>query len=403
MSLPIRALGPDDLDGAWAVLEHAFGGPDAPEDRDVECALADPKRFYGAYDGDRPVATGGSFALDMTIPGGTRPMAGVTWIGVQPTHRRRGLLTSLMGRLLQDLHDAGEPVACLWASEGAIYQRFGYGPAAWHLSLTLPTRAAFTRPVVAGDLRLVEPDRSVLSHVYDVVAARTPGWYSRSPVWWDYRLFDPTSRRSGASPLRAVLADGPNGVEGYALYATKQDWSNGASHGTVHVREVVAIHPETRARLWRYLLDLDLMSTVRSPLTATDEPLLHLLAEPRAATPRLKDNLWVRLVDVPAGLASRCYATGLDVVLDVLDEVCPWNAGRWRLSGDATGATCTPTAAPADLQVRAADLGAGYLGGTTLTARAGAGHLTELTSGSLAAASVAFGWPGPAPFCPMVF
>ena len=404
MTLPIRTLTTDDLTGVWAVLEHAFAGPHASdEDRDVEFALADPARFYGGYDGDHPVASGGSLALSMTVPGGSRPVAGVTWIGVQPTHRRRGLLTSIMGRLIGDLHDRGEAVAALWASEGAIYQRFGFGPAAWDVALAVPSHAAFNRPVAATGLRLVEPDRTDLRAVYDSVAATTGGWHARDDAWWDYRLHDPEGNRSGASPLRCVLADGPTGVEGYALYATRQEWESGRPSGTAHLRELVAVNPEAKARLWRYLLDLDLLQSVRSHITGADEPLLQLLAEPRAAVPRLKDNLWVRLVDVAAALGGRAYAADVDLVLAVEDDACPWNAGRFRLQAGRDGATCESTSEEPDLRVHAADLGAAYLGGTTLLSRAAAGHVTELRDGALVEASAAFSWPGPAPYAPLAW
>jgi predicted acetyltransferase len=401
--LETRTLSADDLDGVWQVLEHAFGGANAPDDRPVEFALVDPKRFYGTYDGDLPVATGGSFALTMTVPGGPRPVAGVTWIGVSPTHRRRGLLTALKRRMLDDLHTAGEPVAALWASEGAIYQRFGYGPAGWNTSLSVPSKSAFNRPVAAGELRLTRPDADTLAPVYEQVAARTLGWSARDPKWWAYRLYDPESRRSGASELLAVLADGPSGVEGYALYSTKKDWSDGMSTSVVNVRELVAIDAETKARLWRYLLDLDLMKTVRAYYAGVDDPLLHLLAEPRAAQAQMMDNLWVRLVDVPTALAARAYATDVDVVLDVVDTFCPWNAGQWQLSGGPGGARCVPTKDAPDLRVTVGDLGAAYLGGSTLIARAAAGHVRELTPGSLAAASLAFGWPAATAYAPLVF
>jgi predicted acetyltransferase len=403
VSLETRTLSADDLDDAWEVLEHAFGGDDNPDNRPVEFALAEPKRFYGTYDGDVAVATGGSFDLTMTIPGGARQVAGVTWIGVSPTHRRRGLLTALKRRMLDDLHAAGEAVAALWASEGAIYQRFGYGPAAWNVALSVPSHAAFNRPVTVGDVRLAAPDAAVLAPVYDDVAARSLGWSARDAKWWDYRLYDPAHNRSGASPLRSVLAHGPSGVDGYALYSTKQEWEGGISSSKVILRELVARTAESRARLWRYLLDLDLMKTVQVPMAGVDDPLLHLLAEPRAAQAKLKDNLWVRLVDVPAALSSRAYATDVAVVLEVEDSFCPWNAGRYRLTAGADGATCEPTKDPADLAVRVGDLGAAYLGGTTLVARAAAGHLTELRPGTLAPASLAFGWPGSAPYAPLVF
>lgn len=398
-----RTLTPDDLEAAWLVLENAFGGPTAPADRDVELGLVDAGRCYATYDGASPVAVAGSFALTMTVPGGPAPVAGVTWVGVAPTHRRRGLLTGLMRRQLDDLRAGGEAVAALWASEGAIYQRFGYGPAAWDAALTLPSKAAFTRPVPTSGLRLAEPDPADLGPVFEQVAARSTGWCTRTRRWWDYRLHDPEQRRSGASPLRVVLADGPGGVAGYALYATKQEWEHGRPSGAVEVRELVGIDPETTAKLWRYLLDLDLMTTVRTHISGPDDPVLHLLAEPRAASARLKDNLWVRLVDVPAALAARRYPTEVDLVLDVTDDFCPWNRGRWHLVGGPTGATCTAAAGPADLELRVADLGAAYLGGTTLAARAGAGHVLEHRAGALAAATLAFGWPGRAPYGPMVF
>lgn len=403
MSLQTRTLSSDDLDAVWEVLERAFGGPNNPDDRAVEFALVDPKRFYGVYDGDAPVATGGSFDLTMTIPGGTRQVAGVTWIGVSPTHRRQGLLTGLKRRMLDDLHAAGEPVAALWASEGAIYQRFGYGPAAWNVALSVPSKAPFNRPVAASGVRLSAPDAAVLAPVYDAVAARSLGWSARDATWWDYRLYDPAHNRSGASPLLSLLADGADGVDGYALYSTKQEWEGGISASTVNVRELVATDGATKARLWRYLLDLDLMKTVNVPFAGVDEPLLHLLAEPRAALARLKDNLWFRLVDVPAALAARRYATDIDAVLEVDDAFCPWNAGRYRLVGSADGATCEPTTDAADLAVHVGDLGAAYLGGTTLVARAAAGHVTELRPGALAMTSHAFSWPALSPYAPLVF
>ena len=206
------------------------------------------------------------------------------------------------------------------------------------------------------------------------------------------------AQAGGYSPLEAVLA-----ADGYVLYATKPEWTPAGPAGTVRVRELVATSPASVAALWRFVLDLDLMATVTAWPCASDNPLLHLLAEPRAAQATLRDNLWVRLVDVPAALAGRRYATPVDVVLEVIDEFCPWNAGRWRLSGGPTGATCTATADPADLTLHVADLGATYLGGSSLVARAQAGGVLERSTGSLAAASTALGWPGPAPYCPNVF
>lgn len=404
MTVSIRRLQPSDVGAAWALLEQAFGGAPQAEDTEVEHGVVDASRFYGAYDGDAPVATAGSFAFTMAVPGTRMPVAGVTWVGVSPTYRRRGLLSQLMRTQLDDLHEEGRTVAALWATEGAIYARYGYGPAAWGMGVTVPRGAAFRRPVTAQALRLVDPSSAGLRDVYERVAATTAGWPARDQAWWRMRLHDPEHARSGAGPLQAVLADGPaGGVDGYALYATEGRWEHSVPAGTVHVREVVAATADAHARLWRHLLDLDLMTTTTARLCAPDDPLLHLLAEPRAARPTLRDSLWVRLVDVAPALAARCYAAPLDVVVEVSDDVCPWNASRWRLSGDRTGAVCTPTSDPADLAVSAGDLGAAYLGGTPLLTRAAAGGVDERTPGALAVTSTAFGPLGRAPWCPLVF
>lgn len=395
----LRPLNPAELPAAFDAIELAFGGDPHPEDCAIEISVMDASRTLAAFDGTTPIATAGWFDLTMTLPGTRAPVAGVTWVSVSPVHRRRGLLRAMMRRQLDEFRADSRPIAALWASEAAIYQRYGYGPATWRYATEVRRGAAFTRQVDAAGLQLEEPSPALLAPAYDAVEATVPGFFTRDDRWWSFRLHDPAHRRGGASPLRCVV----DGAEGYALYATKNDWGPAGSAGTVRVQEVVGRTPEAEARLWRYLLDLDLMATVSAQGISVDSPLLSLLAEPRAATARLGDALWVRLVSVPEALQSRCYATEVDVVLEVGDGFCPWNAGRWRLSGGPTGAVCASTTDPADLVVDVRDLGAAFLGGTSLITRARAGWVTEARPGALAAASLAFGWPGPAPHCPMIF
>jgi predicted acetyltransferase len=177
-------------------------------------------------------------------------------------------------------------------------------------------------------------------------------------------------------------------------------WEAALPAGVVRVREVVAATPAAGARLWRYLLDLDLMREVQVFAAAPDDSLLlDLLAEPRAARACLRDCLHVRLVDVPAALAARRYAADLDVVLAVEDARCPWNTGRWRLVGGRNGASCDKVTDEPDLVVTATDLGAAYLGGTPLRSRS----VVERTPGALSRTSTAFGPLEGAPWCPQVF
>ena len=407
--LPIRPIDPTEFDAFADVVQSAFSGPPNPEERELDRRLTEYDRTLAAYDRDAIVGTAGAFSLQLTVPGGPAPVAGVTIVGVLPTHRRRGVLTGLMTRQLTDLHEQErEPVAALWASEPPIYGRFGYGMAATHLAVGVERGwSAFLRsaPADPGRLRLETPDKAQpeLDRVYDAVRRKRVGHFERSAGFWEFRLFDPERQREGAAPLACVLHEAAAGVDGYAIYATKPHWSDGGPDGTVVVREVIAQTPGAQAALWRFLLDIDLMARVTASNLAPDDPLLHLLGDPRRIRPRLSDNLWVRIVDVGRALAARCYATPVDVVLEVSDDRCPWNAGRWRLVGDPTGGRCERSSAAADLSLTSTELGAAYLGGTSLAALAAAGRVGEHRRGALAAATTAFGTGGRAPYCPQVF
>jgi predicted acetyltransferase len=341
------------------------------------------------------------------VPGGSLPAAGVSWVGVLPTHRRRGVLTALMEHQLASLHEAGrEPVAVLWASEPQIYGRYGYGLASRFCSVTVGRSASALLPDAPSDaglrLRLVPADDwKLTAGVHDTLAARRPGMFGRDERWWRRVVRDLPAMREGRSELRCVVAEDDGGVRGYARYSTKQSYGDDFGQGKVSVREMLAVDPAALATLYRYLFDLDLMGTTEVWNVPVDDPLLHWLQNPRRAKPELGDALYVRLVDLPAALSARTYATDVDVVLDVVDERCPWNAGRWRLSGGTAGASCTRTDDDADLILDVRELGAAYLGGTSLVELAGTGRVTG-SEAVLRAATAAFGH-SPAPWVPVVF
>lgn len=407
-ALPLRPIEPAEFDAFWATTELAFGGYDGEAEREVDRLGFECDRSLAAYDGDEIVGTAGIFSLEMTVPGGPAAVAGVTFVGVRPTHRRRGLLTALMTRQLRELHDEQrEPVAALWASESVIYGRFGYGQASRGLSVDVPRSANAFLPGVPGStgrLRMVEPAkaRPDLQRVFEQVRPHRPGFFARTDGFWATRLLDDARQRSGASPLRAVLHEIAGSVDGYALYANKPDWADGLPSGVVTVREVVATTPAGYAALWRFLLDLDLTGRVRCWNLAADDPLLHLLANPRAARAGWHDQLWVRLVDVGRALTARSYAATVDVVVEVTDQGCPWNAARWRLAADTSGASCERSTAAPDVRLSTTELGAAYLGGTTLSALAGAGRVAELRPGALSELSRAFAGIVE-PYCPLTF
>lgn len=417
---PVRTIAGSEVEDYFAVLGHAFGETASAELAALERSLLELDRSIAAYDGDRGrlVGTAGIYSQQMTVPGGPRPVAGVTAVAVLPTHRRRGVLSALMRHQLHDLHARGaEPVAALWASEATIYRRFGYGVASRDLSMSVPRRgnALGAEPLDPGlRARLVSPAESldVVEPVYDAVRAARPGMYARDARWRRREIHDPPGERGGRSELRCVVVEDGAAVRAYARYAVEARWDATGPAGIVHVREAYGVDPPAYAALLRYLCDLDLTATVRLDHRPTDDPLLDLLTDARRAVPVLRDGLYVRLVDLGRALADRSYAADLDVVLDVRDPLCPWNAGRWRL-GAAAGsagvrsadadAECTRTDAPPDLALSVGDLGSAYLGSAGALHRlAASGRVEELRPGALAAASRAFSGDVE-PWCPTVF
>ncbi|MPZ97006.1 MAG: GNAT family N-acetyltransferase [Propionibacteriales bacterium] len=410
--LPIRPVSLEEYASFAHVIEHGFGGePDAEELHEQERELLEFDRTLAVIDDDRPVASAAAYSFQMSVPGGQPvPTAGVTWVAVMPTHRRRGILTRLMRRQLDDIHAAGrEPIAALWASESSIYGRFGYGRATSTLSFVVPRAYNQLRPVPGtADLRvrLVEPSDSLAgAHaIYEHERSRRPGVPDLpNEKWVQARVLFPESRREGGSPLRTLLVEDASGaLRGYARYSTKSTWERTGAAGTATVRELHAVDAAATAKAWEYLLNLDLTTTTRTYNRASDDPLLDLLVDPRRAAPEWGDGLYVRIVDVGAALSARRYATPVDVVIDVRDPFCDWNSGSWRLKADPAGAHCERSDPTADLSLDVRELGAVYLGGTSLVALAGAGLVTEHRAGAVTALSTACRHE-PAPWTPFVF
>lgn len=390
--LTVRPLAAEEAEAAVELVFSAFLADLKPETRADELALFNSGRFQAVYDGATMVGAGGILNRELTVPGlRPVPVAAVTGVGVAVDQRRRGVLTALMRNQLHDLHDSGgESFAALWASEAGIYGRFGYGLASRRI------RAVVRRPVRfldgAGDgatevhLAAVDKTGQALRKLHGEYTGSRIGGLSRPEEYWPYLLADHEAHREGASALRFAVHP-----EGYAQFRVRENWTSDGPRHKVSVWDLVSVTPDAHAALWRFLANLDLAGEISYGNAPADEPLPFLLADPRAASTELTDALFVRLVDVDRALAIRRYAAAVDVVFEVSDEFCPWNAGRWRLATDESGAAeVTRTSAAPDLACSATELGAAYLGGTRLHVLAAAGRVVEVRSGALRAASGAF-------------
>jgi predicted acetyltransferase len=398
MTTDLRVLRQAEWNVWYDNLIRAFGGvPESSEEREVFDALTEYDRSLGFWEGDQCVGTAGAFVFRLTVPGGASvPTAGVTMVSVAATHRRRGVLTAMMRRQLDDIRSWGEPLAVLTASEQEIYGRFGYGIGTFQLNAEIDTaRVKLSVPPGTDDVRLRYAAPAEVLDACEAVYARVvptrPGMLARQPGWERLWVLDPESERHGASPLQCVVAERDGEVVGYARYRVTPKWGPSGHDGTVTTEDLEGVDVPVHGALWRFLFGLDLTTKVRTRGRPVDEGWQHLVSDIRRCSLRVVDSLHLRLVEVGAALEARTYQAPVDVVFEVEDAFCPWNEGRWRLTGDAKGAVCVRTEEAADLALSVRELASAYLGGTSLTSLAGAGLVRELRPGALAEASVGFG------------
>ncbi|MDL2334901.1 MAG: GNAT family N-acetyltransferase [Chloroflexota bacterium] len=387
MTIEIRTVPADQLRRWMDTVNVAFGEQTDEAQWQLDQALLEPDRTLGAYDGETLVGGGAAFSFRMTVPGGARVRtAGVTGVGVIPTHRRRGVLRSLMARQLADVRSGGEPLAALVASEGSIYQRFGYGLAILLGAIDIERdRASFRADVPsAGSIRLVDKEeaRRLMPRVYDPVCAATPGFIERDPAWWDERLADIEAHRRGAGPQYRAIYERDGEVRGYVRYRIKGDWTGIASASVLIVNELIGTDAVAERELWRFIFGVDLIARIQYRWGPPNQPLLLMLAEPRRLQLRVSDAIWLRILDVPAALSARSYAADGSLVLEVDDEFLPAAAGRWRLAVQNGHATVEPTTDPPDLALDTTDLAAAYMSSFSFAELAMAGRTEELTPGA---------------------
>jgi predicted acetyltransferase len=372
----------DDVDG-----RHA-------DDRAV--AHLEIERAWVAVDEGRFVGNASIYSLDLTLPsspgrpGSVIPLAGVTAVGVHPTHRRRGLLRQLMARMLEDSRARGEAVAGLFASESAIYGRFGFGQASSATELTIDSsRSTFLVRPPELDVRLLDRGEAglILPGLYDRQRRLRPGETSRSAEWWEDYLEDRPSRRRGAGGLFVAGCD-----VGFVAYRAQPADFMRASYARVFIEDLRGMTPDVEAALWRFVLDLDLAGEVIARRRPIDEPLRWRLADPRQLrVASVDDRLHVRVLDVPAAFEARGYRRSGRVVFDVLAPSDDLDGqpdpvpGRWVLEAGPDGASCRAALGheAADLRLGATELGAIYLGGVLASELAAAGRVDELRDGSL--------------------
>jgi predicted acetyltransferase len=387
-------------------LEQAFHSRFREEDLEQERLIAEPDRYFAAFDGDVIVGTAGACSTTLTVPGGlTLPAPGITAVGVLPSYRRRGVNTRLMGTLLDQAAERGEPLAYLWASESPIYGRFGYGMASLCAEFEMSTdRSGFVAGIsTGGRIRALSRNDALplMRPIYDGMAASRPGMIAVDDRWWTWLFHEP--KRDEDEPLFFALHEDHDGVsDGYAVYKVKDDWAHGVPQNQLKLQHLIASNPEAAAALWRYLLDVDLVATLKAWDRPVDEELLWLVSEPRRLKFMVSDGLWVRLIDIPRSLQGRRYAADGRLVFEVGDAFRPATSGRYELVVEGFEGTCHRVDAEPELSCGVDILGAAYLGGNSFKHLARVQQVKELAPNALARADAMFA-SDPSPWFGFVF
>jgi predicted acetyltransferase len=385
VTLSLRTIAPDEIDAFVRAFRAVFGG--APDEADLARARLrlECDRSFVAVDGHgEVVATAGAHSFAMSLPGGGRlGCAGVTLVSVRADQRRRGVLTGLMDRLLQQARERGDAVAALWASETPIYGRFGFGPAIPTVEITLDRdHAALQPPGPVEEVALIERSvaREAFPAIRSQVSATRPGLLTRPTGFWDSLLDEEPTPPPSSGPRQHALLPG----RAYAIYRLRPDWTAGAPTGQVVVSELHATDPEAAAAMWRFVTDVDLASSTVAGRRPVDDPVLAMVVDQGRARVAQDWPLQVRLLDLAGVLSTRTYHSDGSLVVDVRDPQLPDQAGRWHLEVSGGRGSCRRTERPAGLTLDIAALSTVVLGGVRTTQLAAAGRVREDGSGTAA-------------------
>lgn len=397
----IRRPAAHELDAVLEIDEASFSWKMSPAERARAAESVEAGVVRVAELGGELVGALAAFSAEMTCPGGglVRVVA-VSNVAVLPTHRRRGVMAALLAHLFAEARDSGHLLAALYASEGGIYGRFGFGPASFAATYRLE-RGASRLARAAGatlEVRLLRPIEAVevLPAVFDLARRQRPGELERTPGGWAALLEEPT----GAVARFVAAAISAGEVGGYVVYEVVAHADEPPAARVARVVELVALDDAAYRALWSYLIGVDLVGTIVTGPRPLDEPLRFLLEDPRALeVRRLEDHTWLRLLDVPRALSARRYRAAGSLVLELSDDHCSGNAGRFALVVDASGqASVAPSSERADLVCDVAALAASYLGATSWWTLARAGAASAATPAALARADLLFG-TAEQPFC----
>jgi predicted acetyltransferase len=394
MPIEIRAIASEEVDELLVADQRGFGGPPPRPEAPRTWAEAELDRTRVAFDNGRMIAASRTYSFELTMPGGALlPVAAVSWVSVQPTHRRRGVLSQLIAAMHDDARARGESAAILTASESSIYGRFGYGIATWQLAIIAERAHVAFRSDIAGaggEIRLVDRDEAarVLPEIYDRGRVLRAGMVTRPDHWWTQVFWDFMVKPTKANFV-AVHSDVRGHDDGYVGYEITDDWSARVPERRLAIVDMQAESPAAWISLWQYAFGVDLVDKVSARNLPTDDPLRHVVTDSRRIlVDHLNDHLWIAPFDALKMLSARTYAVPGRVVLEVNGP--DGTKTTVAIEARADGVSCTKTTDAPDLACDSAVLGMCVLGGNRWSELATAGRVDVRRDDALLLADAMF-------------
>lgn len=383
MTFDIRPATAQEMGQLGLMGAYSYGGAfgDGP-DNQVATGTR-PEWTLCAFDNSRPLADGqptmatsfSAFPFTTRVNGRGVAMAGISTVGTRPEYRRQGLVRKIMTRAFAEQRERGQSVAGLWASQAAIYQRYGFAPAG----------ALREYQVDTTDIRLLTDSENLpvqrfegveafeaVRTLYKTFIAQRTGYLHRSKSLWLNNVFAPPPEDG---PVYVALVGPVSAPTGYVIYTLRAHRvQHRARAQEIRIRDLAWLDPSAYAALWQYLARHDLVGRVIWSTAPMDDPAPDVFIEPRLLHTQNLEGTWWRLVDVPAALAQRGYSTEGTLVLGIAeDDLAPWNVGNWRIEFGQEGAAVTSTRASADVDLNVRALSSLYSGHSNARHLANAG------------------------------
>ena len=406
MTIEIRPVRSDEMTSAKDVAASTIVMPPGIFPPEFTDGITPEMTLCAFVDGNLATSYA-AWPLMMRLNGASVPVAGVTFVGTLPVYRRRGCLRRVATRHFEMMYERGEQaIAILHASHAAIYQRYGYAVVSTRKSYRIaPMHLSPTTEFVMPQGHAIkdvsrENDHTAFYDIYNQFILDRTGYLERTPRMWRMGVLMPPMP---STILQKIIYTEAGRPSGYLIYSAEPHVdANGQLGQRIVVRDFAWLTPHAYLGLVTYFMPMDLAHEIVWPKVPEDDPLPHLLLEPRYLFPTMADGILGRMVDLERALTHRRYDHEGQIVMEVRDPICHWNRGRWKITTTTGRAIVSRSDEPAELYMTIDTLTLLFFGQVSATQASRMGRLKAMNTAVLFVADRLFETRYK-PFCADIF